>query len=142
MRIQRTVQVSRDAAQVYDYLADFTTTTEWDAGTVQTTLLTGDGGVGTRYRNHSKFLGRSTELIYEVMAKRAPVSIELRGENKTVVAYDVIEVHPRAAGGAVVSYQATFTFKGWARLVSPLLAPAFRKLGNDSAAQLARVLNA
>ena len=45
---------------VFAYLSDFTTTTEWDPGTVRTTRESGDGGIGTRYRNVSRFLGRET----------------------------------------------------------------------------------
>ena len=47
MLIERTVTVDRPPAEVFAYLADFTTTTEWDPGTVRTTRESGDGGVGT-----------------------------------------------------------------------------------------------
>ena len=51
---------------VFDYLSDFTTTTEWDPGTVTTVRQHGDGGVGTTYLNTSTFLGRKTQLTYVV----------------------------------------------------------------------------
>ena len=60
MKLERTVETAAAPSVVFAYLADFTTTTEWDPGTVETMLVSGDGGVGTRYRNVSSFLGRKT----------------------------------------------------------------------------------
>lgn len=40
---------------VFAYLSDFTTTEQWEPGTVRTTRVSGDGGVGTRYANTSRF---------------------------------------------------------------------------------------
>ena len=57
MRVQQTVIVSKPLDAVFGYLSDFTTTTEWDPGTVTTVTQQGDGGVGTTYRNTSTFLG-------------------------------------------------------------------------------------
>jgi hypothetical protein len=57
MQISRTVSTTASLEQAFAYLADFTTTNQWDPGTVRTTRLSGDGGVGTRYRNVSRFHG-------------------------------------------------------------------------------------
>ena len=66
MDIVRTLVLPRPADEVFAYLQDFTNTEEWDPGTVRTTRESGDGGVGTRYHNVPKFLGRETELTYVV----------------------------------------------------------------------------
>ena len=58
MEIERSVTVGQPVDRVFAYLSDFTNTTEWDPGTVRTERVAGDGGVGTRYHNVSKFLGR------------------------------------------------------------------------------------
>lgn len=132
MKILRTLTVPRPPEEVFAYLQDFTTTTEWDPGTVSTTLLEGDGGIGTRYHNVSQFLGRRTELIYVVKDVDAPRRLRLRGENKTVVAHDILTLLPTTSGGTELTYRAEFDFKGPARLVAPLLAPAFKRLGDEA----------
>ena len=66
MKIVRTITVAKPVHLVFAYLSDFTTTTEWDPGTIRTTRASGDGGVGTEYLNTSKFLGRETQLTYVV----------------------------------------------------------------------------
>ena len=142
MEIVRTVTVDREPGEVFAYLSDFTTTTEWDPGTVRTTLDTGTGGVGTRYRNVSRFMGRQTELTYEVTEHEAPTRLQLRGENRTVVAHDTITLTPSSGGGTQVTYRARFVFKGVARLIAPLTATAFRRLGDRAAVGLRSALDA
>ena len=133
MEIVRTLTVDRPPQEVFAYLLDFTHTEEWDPGTVRTTREHGDDGmVGTRYHNVSRFLGRETELTYVVEEVAAPRRLRLRGENKTVVAQDTMTLHPAEAGGTELTYQADFAFKGLARFVSPLLAPAFKRLGDEA----------
>ncbi len=139
MKLQRSVETNATPAAVFAYLSDFTTTTEWDPGTVRTVLVAGDGGVGTTYRNTSKFMGRQTELTYEVIQHRPDTVVALRGENSSVVATDTIQVEPDGFGSKVV-YTADFEFKGLGKLVTPLLAPALKKLGDEAETGLREAL--
>ena len=141
MKLQRTVETPAAPEVVFAYLSDFTTTNQWDPGTVETVRLSGDGGVGTTYRNVSKFLGRETELTYEVVTHEPDSRFGLRGENSSVIARDTMELVP-AGSGTTVTYTADFAFKGLAKLVAPLLAPALRKLGDEAEDGLRRSLNA
>lgn len=141
MEIVRTLTVNRSPEAVFAYLSDFTTTEEWDPGTVRTTRESGDGGVGTRYHNVSKFLGRQTELIYVVEEHKAPLRLKLRGENKTVVARDTMTLEATASGGTELTYHAEFTFQGVARLLAPLASPAFKRLGDEAEEGLRKALS-
>jgi uncharacterized protein YndB with AHSA1/START domain len=129
--IEREVVVAATPEQVFDYLADFRSTEEWDPGTVRTVLLQGDGGIGTTYRNTSRFAGRETELIYEVVERIRPDRIVLRGENRTVVAHDTMSFHTE---GHItqVTYRAEFRLKGLARLAEPFFRKPFDRLGEEA----------
>jgi len=131
MKLQRTVETTASPAKVFAYLSDFTTTTEWDPGTVRTERVSGDGGVGTTYHNTSKFMGRETELTYEVVEHRPDAKFALRGENSSVVAHDTMDIAPLGEG-ASVTYTADFEFKGLGKLIAPLLKPALKKLGDEA----------
>ncbi|MER6940015.1 SRPBCC family protein [Nocardioides sp. NPDC127514] len=141
MRIDRTVETSAPTAQVFDFLADFTNTEEWDPGTVRTDRISGDGGVGTAYANTSRFLGRNTDLTYVVEIYEPGKRVRLRGENKTVVAHDTMTFLPTATGGTSVRYVAEFELKGMARMVAPLLTPAFTRLGDSASEQMRATLD-
>ena len=139
----RTVVVAKPLDRVFDYLSDFTTTTEWDPGTVRTERVSGDGGVGTEYHNTSRVAGRETELTY-VVEKLVPGEVfALRGENKTVVAHDTMRFRDTGSG-TEVTYTADFAFQGLLGTLSPVLgvvmAPAFKKLGDEAEVGMKRAL--
>jgi len=140
MKVQKTVTVDKPLDTVFNYLSDFTTTTEWDPGTVATVNHHGDGGAGTTYLNTSTFLGRKTQLTYVVGEFIPRKRIQLRGENKTLVAVDTMTFRS-IAGGTEVTYTAEFTFKGPSRLLAPLLRPAFEQLGKQAQAGMRKTLN-
>lgn len=149
MDIERSITVDASVDRVFAYLSDFTTTNEWDPGTVRTERVAGDGGVGTRYHNTSRFLGRETQLDYLVIESVPGERLVLRGENATVVVHDTMTFVPTVTGsgeaaagttaggtggttGTTVTYRTEVEFKGIAGLVAPLLGPAFKKLGDDA----------
>ena len=131
MKLHKTITVEKPLNKVFGYLSDFTTTTEWDPGTVRTVRIVGEGAVGTEYVNTSKFAGRETQLTYVVQELVPNQRIALRGENKTVIAYDTMTFRT-SGSGTEVTYTAEFTFKGPTRFLAPLLTPAVKRLGNQA----------
>ncbi len=142
MRITRTISVPETPpALVYAYLSDFRTSEEWDPGTLETVLVHGDGEVGSQYRNRSVFRGRESELTYVTIDLQPGRLVVMRGENSTVTVRDTMSVRPGAGGaGSVLVYEADFTFKGLARLATPVLRGSLRRLGDAAEGALTRVL--
>jgi len=141
MRLQKTVVTDKPLGKVFDYLSDFTSTTDWDPGTVVTVRLHGDGRVGTSYLNTSEFLGRQSELRYVVQEFVPGERIRLRGENTTVTSVDTMTFRPAGTGtGTEVTYTAEFAFKGAARYLAPFFRPALTRLGNQAEAGLRQAL--
>jgi len=135
LQIQRTIEASAAPAAVFDFLSDFTTTIEWDPGSISTTRVDGDGGVGTVYENVSQFNGKRSELLYTVLEHQPTSKVVLRGENRTLTALDTMQIEPHGTGTRV-TYTADFTFKGVLRLLQPVLglalASSFKKLGDEA----------
>ncbi len=109
------------------------------------TLLSGDGGVGTTYRNVSEFRGNETTLEYVTESADESAGTHrfvIVGRNKTVTSRDTITIDPAEGGGSSVDYRAEMTFHGLAALASPFLGKALQKLGDDTAEQLKETLDA
>jgi hypothetical protein len=138
-RYTATVPSSRPANATFAYLADFSTTAEWDPGIARTSRLDdGPVGVGSRFLVVSRFLGRDVELTYEITehdpgARR----VVLRGENATTVSVDEIVVGEDAR----VTYDADLRLKGPGRLFDPVLGLLFGRLGDRAADGLRRTLS-
>jgi carbon monoxide dehydrogenase subunit G len=142
--IERSVTTSADPQAVWDYLSDFTTTTEWDPGTVRTVRVSGDGGIGTTYENKSRFMGRETRLTYVVVEASAPTRFQLRGENDQVSATDTMTFTPLGTGTRV-DYRAEIVLKGKLRRLNPVLGlPVlgypFKRLGDHAQRGMERAL--
>ena len=121
------VETSLSAEKAFAFLSQFENTSKWDPNTpVMDKLTPGPVAVGHRYHAESEFRGKRQSLEYEVI-ELAANHIKLRGENKSVTAFDSIDVSPNGTG-SVVKYTAEFSIKGPARIIQPLLKPAFMSL--------------
>lgn len=137
MHVERTFTVPRPIGEVFAYLADFTHTDEWDPGTVSTTRTSGEGGLGTTYRNTSEFLGRRVELTYETVTYDAPTRLQFRGRNGRTTATDSLTLRAIAEHETEIHYRADFEFPLLLGLVAPLVVG--RKLpgiADETVAQL------
>jgi Polyketide cyclase / dehydrase and lipid transport len=129
---RRTVVTSADPRQVWQYLADFTTTNEWDPRANHTRRVSGDGGVGSTYETDVSFLGRTTRMTYTVTALEAHRRIEWVGENKAVRAHDVIEIRSAGGGAAVVDYTSSYAYKRAPAVLDRLMALPLNRLCDEA----------
>lgn len=143
-RLRRVVETTAGVEAVAAFLSDFTTTEEWDPGTVACRRL-GEAAdapvrVGSRFENVSSFRGRLTTLVYRVEELVEGERIRLVGENKTVTSVDDL-CFERAGSGCRVRYEVDFRFKGLARLAVPFLRPALKRLADEGAVSMKRALD-
>lgn len=106
--VERTITVDQPPLAVWRFLADFTTTEEWDPPTVSTERTSGTGGVGTTYHNVAKFRGRRTEVDYVVTDYVEGRCLRLRGAATGLDLVDTFTVEPTRSGGSQVTYEARF----------------------------------
>ncbi|MGW4050201.1 SRPBCC family protein [Streptomyces sp. NPDC004779] len=117
------------------YMEDFTHAEEWDPGTVSCVRLD-DGPLreGARWRNKSVFRGRTSELEYRLDVRESARLVFI-GENKTVTAVDDLRFEPEG-NGTRLTYRASLTFKGLAKLATPFLRSEFERLADGVATRL------
>jgi len=139
-RYNATVDTPRPPDEVFAYLSDFSTTEEWDPGIVEAERL-GDSPVkeGSEFRLVADFLHRKTTLTYRVVEYDPPSAVTLRGENSSVVSLDRIIFEP-SDGGTRILYDAELALKGPFRLADPLLALAFKRVGDRALAGMRKTL--
>jgi len=139
--IQGIVATPRPRPEVFAYVADFNTVSEWDPGIASSRRVAGDGGVGTRYEVEATFAGRVVPMVYDVVEHTPPARIVLRGTAATLDAVDDIRFEEEGGGTRVV-YRADFTLKGPLRFFALPMRPLFARLGRRAIGGLGRVLNA
>jgi carbon monoxide dehydrogenase subunit G len=137
--IERTLSVDVPLERVWAYLTDFTTTEQWDPPTVSTTLVSGDGDVGSVYKNVSKILGRETEIDYTVVEREAMTLFRLAGRTSSMTMLDTMEFE-QIGDRTKIMYTAEFKPEGVAKLIEPLMPLGLKKLGDDAAESMRREL--
>ena len=138
--VSRTFTTTATPDAAYAYLADFTHAEEWDPGTKSCERTSGDGGVGTTYRNVSSFLGREVEVIYTTAELAPPTRVHLRGTNEQFEGHDIFEI--TASGrGSQVRYTAEMSFSGLSKLAAPVVAAYLPILAKKTVDQLRSCLD-
>lgn len=128
--VEGTVSSILPPDRAFAFLSEFENTSSWDPGTpVVEKLTAGPAALGHRYHAEADFRGKRSSLEYRIIDLQ-PAHITLRGENKTVVAFDSIDVAPSSSipGGSDVTYTARFSIKGILKVAQPFLKPAFDSL--------------
>jgi carbon monoxide dehydrogenase subunit G len=136
MYVERTFTVARPVEAVFDYLADFEHTNEWDPGTIDTERIQGDGGVGTTYSNISEFLGRQVELTYETVEHERPTTLVFRGNQGHTWTTDTLRL--TAVGEETsIHYRADFVFGTAAAIYMSMFGKKkLEQLADDTVAQM------
>ena len=128
-----------DPDQAFAYMSDFSNAAEWDPGVVRASRVT-DGGDAppAAFDLVVRNLGRETPLRYVVTA-REPHRITLSAATPRFESVDTIGVTARP-GGSLVEYDATLRMRGLSKVLTPLVALAFRRIGDRARASLTRRL--
>jgi carbon monoxide dehydrogenase subunit G len=142
VRYRREIEVDRDPASVFSYLADFANSAEWDPGIVEARRLSeGPTAVGSRFEVVALFRGRRQRFEYVVTEYEEGRRIALRGEGEKAASDDVIAVGGEGVGRTRVSYEADLRLKGVYRVAEPFLRSTFVRMGDDALAGLAARLS-
>ncbi|GGY32800.1 SRPBCC family protein [Streptomyces tanashiensis] len=135
INVERILVVGLSLPELVTYLEDFAHTEDWDPGTVSCVRLD-DGPVrtGARWRNTSVFRGRRTDLEYRLDVRES-ARLRFVGENKTVTAVDDLRFSVDG-NGTRLTYRASLTFKGLAKLATPFLRSDFERLTDGVSTRL------
>ncbi len=121
-RVVRTFETVCAPEPAFDYVADFSTTQEWDPGIPSATRIgAGPIEVGSRFELVSRFNRTEQTIVYEITALRRPSGVTFVGEGDNFHGVDVISFAPRPGGGSLVTYEADLSLKGLARLAEPFI---------------------
>ena len=136
-----TVTAPGSADAVFAYLADFSSTAEWDPGVTEARCLTeAPLRVGARFHVVTSFIGRRVALEYRTVELDVPHRVVLRAETRTVVSLDTITVRELPGSGSEVTYDARLEPRGALRLADVLFSTLFKRVGDRAKAGLADAL--
>ncbi len=131
------VRTQRPADEVFAYMADLRNFAEWDPGVKKVVQIVGDGG-GPATEFDVSVSG--TTLRYVTKEHVAPQHLLVVAESATLVSTDRVTVES-TDDGTVVTYDADLQLKGVFKMLGPVLALAFGRIGDRAAEGMRRVLD-
>ena len=142
IRVVRRFTVAKPATAVIDYLKDFGHAVDWDPGTESCRRQdSGPVGVGSRWHNVSRFLGRRAELSYELTVLE-PGHLVFIGTNDGATSTDDIQITSLPGGDSEVSYRVSLKLHGVSKLAAPVVKIAFERIADRTAGQMSEVIAA
>lgn len=119
--------------EAFDYLADFSTTAEWDPGVEEAERLSpGPVRAGSRFHVVARICGLRFPLEYEITHYDRPHRLVLEGGGESVRSIDELTFAPRP-GGTRVTYEARLRATGLGRLADPVLDLLLQQIGRLAA---------
>jgi len=134
-----TVACGRSADDVFSYLSDFSSVSEWDPS-ISSAEHSSSGDPRTVGATFHVVTGKVV-LDYATLELQRPGRIVLRGENNSMISLDTITIADRSDGGCEVTYAAELELKGLRKLADPVLQLAFKRLGDKARDGLRAKLN-
>ena len=135
------IVVPRSAKDCFRYVADFRTTTEWDATAVRADKLTpGPVGLGSRFDLDCKAGPTTLQLEYEIEEFQPWHSLVLRGKGRWFDVMDTIVFSERDDGTTHIDYRAEFHYHYGLEKLAGGMENTLRKMGRASLRGLKRAL--
>ena len=129
-----TTPVARELA--FSVLSRFDRAAVWDPGVASAEMISPEPvGSGSQFALSARVFGRAIPLEYAITTYEPGRRIVLLAENAFVRSLDTITFES-SGGTTKITYDARLDPKGLARLASPALAVAFRRIGDRAAAGL------
>ena len=140
--LHEVVETTLSIDDVFEYVADFANSREWDPG-VATAERLDDGplGLGSRFRLGVRLGSRVAPMDYRISVFEPPTRVVLVGSGSGVSAIDDIRLE-RLAAGTRLDYTADIRLGGLLRLIQPFLGGALANVGRNAAEGMQRTLTA
>lgn len=141
MRFRKEIEVARPVEEVFDYVADFSNTSEWDPGVVEARKLAdAPVDVGSEFDVVAVFRGKRQLFRYVVTSFERNKRIVLAGDGRRARSIDEVTVQP-AGAGTRLAYNADIQLKGIFRVGEPFMSRVFSRMGDEALAGLKSVLD-
>jgi hypothetical protein len=139
-RYRVSIESPRPPSETFAYLAAFDNIRDWDPSVVSARRLDeGPVRLGSAFEVVVRVGRRELPLRYEVVRFEQDALVALEARARWFRSYDVISVTATGAGSSV-SYDALLELASLAKLAAPFMGRAFRKIGDDAAEGLRRVV--
>ena len=132
--LQNTVDVNVPVERAFDFVVNLENVPKWQPAVIETKRLTeGPTRVGSQFREVAKMMGRKVETVCTITSLEPASRVAFKGDSTGPFSYTTNYVFEARASGTRIVIDGAFEFRGWWRLLEPLVRGELRK---ESAGEL------
>jgi hypothetical protein len=137
------VIINRPVEHVFPYVVNLDNQKQWMADVVASKQVSeGPIGVGTRYQQDMKMMGRSLDTMYEITGYEYPTKMSYEAVSRGMMEFGGQYTFTPEGEGTAINFNGYAKFTGAWRLVEPLFAGEVQRGFNKELSELKKVLEA
>ena len=128
IKLEGNIIINQPVDHVFDFMVDLENAPQWQTGVLGSQKITeGTFGVGTRFKESVKLMGRPVEAVCEITEYEPKKKLAWKSDSSSLMSYEGQFTFEAAEGGTRVSYGGSARLKGLWRLFEPLAAREARR---------------
>lgn len=139
IQISNSIEIARPVMQVFNYVADVNNNPQWMPVQRVQKISDGAAGKGTKFRQQFFLMGANYEMTGVISAFEPDKKISFEFD-APVFAWRGDYLFEPTPTGTRVSAKGNITLMGPIKMMETMFAPKIRKLINDTAPQLKKIL--
>ena len=141
INVQESIVINRPIAEVFAFVANFENHPKWESNFQKVKLLTTTpSGIGTQYQCDMKLPGQTATSKFEITEYEVNKKIAFEGEPAGPAKPDGSFLFEAVPGGTKITLLPRPTFRGFFKLLEPMMAGYVRKQNRDHLNSLKRIL--
>jgi uncharacterized membrane protein len=143
INVEASTVINRPVAEVFDFVANFENHPKWEMNFQKVKLLNSTPtGVGTTYQCELKLPGQSATSKFEITEYEANKKIAFEGEAAGPAKPKGSFLFQSVTGGTKLTLLPRPEFRGFFKLLEPMMAGYIRKQNEEHLSNLKRLLEA
>src|SRR4030095_12987274 len=140
IKVEGSIVINRPIAEVFAFVANFENHPKWESNFQKVKLLTSrPSGVGTTYQCDLKLPGQTATSKFEITEYEANKKIAFGGEAAGPAKPDGSFLFEAVPGGTKITLLPRPEFRGFFKLLEPMMAGYIRKQNQDHLSKLKRI---
>jgi uncharacterized membrane protein len=141
IKVEESIVINRPIAEVFAFVANFENHPKWESNFQKVKLLTSTpSGVGTTYQCDLKLPGQTATSKFEITEYEVNKKIAFEGEAAGPAKPDGSFLFEAVPGGTKITLLPRPEFRGFFKLLEPMMAGYIRKQNQDHLSKLKRIL--
>jgi len=127
INLKEEIVIDRPVEEVFAFLTTLENIPKWQSALSSHVISSGPVGVGTRFEESFKMMGRIVDVVCEIIEYERPQKMSWKSTSSQMIDFESRFLFDPANGRTRVRFEGGSSLKGLWRLVEPLAGGEFRR---------------